>query len=237
MNIKRIISKCRKAWDTATLKAQVSYSQAGEDIIIKYLFDSLKIVRPTYLEIGTNQPLVGNNTYLFYVNGSRGVCIEPDQSLIEIIKSKRPKDTVLNIGIGLSKTSSAPFFLFPPHVNAWNTFSEEEALIRKAQSGINFTIVDVPLEPLNAIIEKFFPKAPNFISIDVEGLDLEILKSIDFERFAPDVICVETISFAFTGHTAIKDGEISKFMECKGYFTYADTYINTIYCRKNLFKK
>ena len=62
MNLIRFFGKCKKAWHIITLKAKATYSQSGEDIIIQYLFDSLKIDKPTYLEIGTNQPLVCNNT-------------------------------------------------------------------------------------------------------------------------------------------------------------------------------
>ena len=77
---------------------------------------------------------------------------------------------------------------------------------------------------------------PNFISIDVEGLDLEIVKSLDFERFRPEVFCIETISFSID-NTEKKLGEIPAFLHSKGYITYADTHINTIFCDAALFRK
>src|SRR5258705_4996225 len=131
MNIKRFIGKCKKAWHIVTLKAKATYSQAGEDIIVQYLFDSLKIEKPTYLEIGTNQPLVCNNTYSFYLKGCYGVCIVPDENMVDLIEHKRPNDIVLNIGIGLTDSPDATFYLFPPHVNGWSTFSKEEAIVRE----------------------------------------------------------------------------------------------------------
>lgn len=234
MNLKRFLSKCRGAIKILTAKAKVSYSQVGEDIIINYLFNSLNIKNPTYLEIGTNQPVMCNNTYFFYNQGCRGVCIEPDTQMYEIIKKKRPNDTVLNIGIGLSEIEAAPFYLFPDLLNGWSTFSEEEAIIRQKESGIQPKKLTVPLKNINTIIEQNFTKCPNYISIDVEGLDLEILKSLDFNRFRPDVICVETISFSIDNTEEKLDNTID-FMHSKGYFTYADTYVNTIFCKKELF--
>ncbi len=236
MDLIRFLGKCKKAWHVITLKAKTTYSQSGEDIIIQYLFESLKIDKPTYLEIGTNQPLVCNNTYGFYAKGCYGVCIEPDKNMVDVIKRKRPDDVVLNIGIGLTDKDDATFYLFPAAVNGWSTFSEEEANIREKETGISFSTVQVGLKRVNAVMEQYFKPWPNFISIDVEGLDLDILHSIDFEKFKPEVICVETITFGYLNNTAEKIESISEFMHSKGYFTYADTFINTIYCRKEVFK-
>ncbi len=237
MNLKRFLGKCKKAWHVITLNAKASYAQNGEDLIVQYLLDSLKITKPTYLEIGTNQPIGCNNTYNYYLKGCYGVCIEPDKNMVDIIKAKRPRDIVLNIGIGAGEASAAAaFYLFPKDVNGWSTFSKEEALIREKETNIGFETMQVPLVPINNIISEYFKPHPNFISIDVEGLDLEILQSLDFEKYKPEVICVETITFGYLNNTEEKISGISEFMHSKGYFTYADTHINTIYCRKDAFK-
>jgi FkbM family methyltransferase len=235
MNLKRFLGKCKKAWHIITLKAKASYAQAGEDLIVQYLFDSIKIEKPTYLEIGTNQPVLCNNTYNFYIKGCYGVCIEPDKNMVDIIKARRPNDIILNVGIGTTESQNAVFYLFPTVVNGWSTFSEEEALIRKKETGIDFTVVQVPLTSINTIIRDYFKPYPNFISLDTEGLDLDILNSLDFEKFKPEVICVETITFGYLNNTEEKISGISEFMHSKGYITYADTHINTIYCRKSVF--
>lgn len=236
MNVKRFIGKCKRALDIIKMRGWASYSQVGEDMIVNYLFTSLNITKPTYLEIGTNEPVTCNNTYFFYNKGSKGVCIEPDINMYDIIKKARPRDTVLNIGIGLSDNASAPFYLFPGHLNAWSTFSEKEVVIREKDSGMKAKKVTVALKTINGIIEGYFDKCPNYISLDVEGLDLEILKSLDFERFRPDVFCIETISFS-TKNEEEKLPEITDFMHSKNYFTYADTHVNTIFCRNELFNR
>ncbi len=235
MNLIRFLKKCMKGIDVVFLKAKASYSQTGEDVIVEYLFDSLKMQHPTYLEIGTNQPKICNNTYSFYKKGCKGVCIEPDIEMVSVIKKQRPNDTVLNIGIGITDQQDAPFYLFPGLMNGWSTFSKEEADIRKNDTGLGYKVLSVPLKNINSIMETYFSTHPNFISLDVEGLDLQILQTIDFSKHKPEVICVETITFGYLNNTEKKITAISEFMHSKGYISYADTHINTIYCRKDLF--
>jgi len=235
MNLKRFLKKCGKGIDVIFLKAKASYSQMGEDVIIDYLFNSLKISHPTYLEIGTNQPKICNNTYGFYNRGCKGVCIEPDIEMVKAIKQQRPGNTVLNIGIGISDQAVANFYLFPGLMNGWSTFSKEEADIRKKSSGLDYRVTPVPLKNINTIMKNYFNPYPNFISLDVEGLDLEILQSIEYDKFKPEVICVETITFGYLNNTEKKITAINDFMDSKGYFVYADTHINTIFCRSDLF--
>src|SRR4051812_20379104 len=117
MNLSRGIRKIKKAFDTLSLKSKVSYAQSGEDIIVDYLFTSLGIVYPSYIDIGANQPVKGNNTYLFYLKGCKGICIEPDISLIAGLKKTRPKDVILNIGVSTTKAGQADFYYFEGHYN------------------------------------------------------------------------------------------------------------------------
>lgn len=237
MNFKRFLGKCRSAINVVGLNAQPSFSQVGEDIIINYLFNQLEIIHPTYLEVGTNLPVRGNNTYYFYNKGSRGVCIEPDPELYKIIVKKRPGDVVLNIGIGLSNIQSASLYVFPAGYEGWNTFSEKEAKIRESESGIKVKkAVKIELRNINDVISAHFNNCPNLISIDVEGLDFKILQSLDFNRFRPEVFCIETISFS-TKNKEEKLTYIIDYLNTKGYFSYADTHVNTIFCRTDLFER
>ena len=151
------------------------------------------------------------------------------------IKKTRPNDKVLNIGIGLTTEQEADFYLFPNELNAWSTFSKQEADFRSLETGIDYIIKNVTLKGINEIIEHNFDKHPNFISIDVEGLDLEILQSLDFVKYKPEVICVETITFGYLNNNEKKINSIQEFMLSKDYAVYADTHINTIFCRKDLF--
>jgi len=237
MNLQRFIRKCKAGLYIVRTKAKASFSQAGEDQIVSYLFNALKIINPTYLDVGTNHPLSGNNTFFFYNRGSKGVCIEPDSNLFKLIKKYRPRDVTLNVGIGIDYKDMAELYIFPDPYSGWNTFSFEEAKYREQESGIAIAKKEsITLLTINSIMEKYFNPHPNFLSIDVEGLDLEILKSIDFNRFMPEVICAETITFS-TKNEETKINDITDLLGSKGYFVFADTHINTIFCRTDIYKK
>jgi hypothetical protein len=75
-------------------ESQMGYSQFGEDLILSHLFYQLDIKKPTYLDIGANEPRYISNTYFFYLKGSRGVLIEPNPFLYKKLKSMRPRHCV-----------------------------------------------------------------------------------------------------------------------------------------------
>ena len=220
-------------------KEYLSFAQAGEDRVLKFLFMSMGISRISYLEIGTNNPIDINNTYLFYLDGSRGVCVEPNPNLIANIKKKRPGDTCLNIGIaGDQRESTLDFYIFDESDSekGLSTFSKEEAEHVANTTHIKIAEVKkIPVTPVSTVLKEYFPeKAPDLVSIDVEGLDLEILRSFDFTVCRPKAICVETVNFT-VNHKKTKNRDIISFMESQGYFVYADTGINSIFADKALF--
>jgi FkbM family methyltransferase len=211
-----------------------SYSQAGEDAVLRFLFADRHVQSISYLDIGTNAPDFGNNTYLFYRGGSRGVCVEADRTLIAAIAKARPEDKVLNVGVSVGDQSEAVLHVFD--VNGMNTFDEEEAR-RRAASG-KYRVTDritVKLVQINDIIRDNFPRHPDLLSIDIEGLDLAVLQSLDFDRYPIPVICVETCRYS-ENHVRPKNPAIAAFMVTKGYDVYADTYINTIFVRRAWFQ-
>lgn len=210
-----------------------SYSQAGEDAVLRNLFKDYGKSKITYLDLGTNHPTYGNNTYLFYLKGSTGVCVEADATLIGRIKNMRPKDHVIHAGVSIGGAAKAEFYIF--NKPAYNTFDKTEADNRIAQSVLKLIRVDqVPLITINKLIRENFNPYPDFISIDIEGLDLDVLKTLDFEKYPIPVICVETCTYS-TNHIRPKDISILDFMRTKGYDVYADTYINTIFVNSNWF--
>jgi len=222
----------RRIFDFAV--PQVSYAQAGEDMVIDFLLEGVGI-QPTYLELGTNHPRFGNNTYKFYRRGCHGVLVEADPSLIPCIRKARRRDKVLNVGVSAHEETVKKFYIFS--CPSFNTFDEKEALGREKTSAAKITaVVDVQLMSVNTIIEKNFERFPDFLSIDIEGLDLEVLKSINFEKHPIPIICAETCSFSDT-HIKPKDKAIETFLTSKGYFVYADTYVNTIFVNERWFQR
>lgn len=211
--------------------AKISYSQCGEDLIVRFILNDLGKSAISYLDIGAHHPTYINNTALFYKTGSRGVSIEPDPFLFERIAAERPKDVNLNIGIGGQPiTSEADFYILSE--KTLNTFSKEEAerCVSYGNKKIE-KVVRLPLVPINEIIQQHFHPVPDFVSLDVEGYDIVILKSFDFEKYRPKVWCIETLTYT-ENKTERKIQETIDYMISKDYFVYADTYINTIFVDK-----
>jgi FkbM family methyltransferase len=210
-----------------------SYSQAGEDAVLKFLITDKKLREVKYLDLGTNIPDFSNNTYFLYKMGNRGVCVEANKSLIGHIREIRPEDKVINAGVSISDQKEADFYIFKE--SGLNTFDKEEAEKRASFGSYKILeVVKVPLISVNRVIEENFRSYPDFLSVDIEGLDLAVLKSLDFNRFPIPIICVETCIYS-ENHIRPKDEKISDFLKTKGYEVYADTYINTIFVNKNWF--
>jgi FkbM family methyltransferase len=208
--------------------AQKSYAQGQEDVIVASLLQRLGIDQPSYLDIGAYHPVELSNTYLFYQRGCRGVCVEPDPSLAAEIMRQRPRDVCLNVGVGVDQTAAADFYVMSDR--AFNTFSKVDAEKCQASGRARIErIMSTPMRTINSIIEECFPAAPNFVSMDVEGLDLAILRTFDFALSQPEVFCVETLSYT----EAKKPGDILDLMIAHGYFVYADTVNNTIFVHRS----
>jgi FkbM family methyltransferase len=209
--------------------ANLSYSQSGEDVICNLLFESMGTHPSTYLDIGAWLPQAQNNTYLFYLRGARGVLVEPNIAMIPELRFHRPEDTVLNIGIGLKEEKEADYYCLTNE--QLNTFDREEAE-RLAKDGMKIErVLKMPLQSINQVIEAHFHgKAPDFISIDVEGLDCAIMKTLDFKRFRPKVICAETpIPVPLDTNS-----ELTQFLSQHDYAARAVTFPNMIFVDKRL---
>lgn len=213
-----------------------SYAQAGEDRIVSFIFAYLQNREAlTYLDIGAYHPTQINNTYLFYEHGSTGVLVEPNVDICKLLREVRPNDTVLEAGIGITAQREADYYRMTEP--SWNTFSKEEAEHQEKVTNGRIRIrevVKMPLLDINQVMaEHFDGKAPAYVSIDAEGIHFEILKSIDFSRFRPKVICIESL----VSGTARKIPEIGEFMKAKNYVERGATFVNSIFVDQRLLDK
>ena len=207
---------------------KLTYSQTGEDILIDFIIAAKKIKAFSYLDIGANDPVHINNTFKFYQQGYKGVCIEPNPYIFSKLKKKRPKDICLNIGIADKESAEADFFIMQSPM--LNTFSKTEAeeLEKNKQSKIK-EIIKVPLQTVESVIDQYFEgKAPVFINLDVEGLDEIILKGFPFNKYRPYIFCIETVNYTDDASSE-KRSEIMDLMRANQYKPFADTYHNTIF--------
>lgn len=210
--------------------AHSSFSQAGEDLLIRFAFRFLNITRPTYLDIGAHHPTSLSNTFIFYQNGSRGVCIEPNPSLAKLFRRKRPYDTVLEVAIGPSKGETVLHVISD---SSLSTTSPTQAEYFSGTSKHNITQeIHVPTRTIMDVIAEYFPTtSPDLISLDIEGMDFEVIQSFDFTKCRPPVFCIETLTYD-EKKAVRKIPEIIEYMLTCGYFVFADTYLNTIFIDK-----
>lgn len=204
---------------------RISFSQSSEDIIVQNIFRLKGINKPSYLDIGCNDPFYISNTALFHLNGSQGINIDANPILIEKFNRFRPN--AININIGISHQEAEQDF-YVMKDNTLSTFSTEEYEKMKLAGKEIHEIKKIKLQSIQSILTKynagFFP---DFLSLDVEGFDLQILKSIDFSISFPKVICVEAAEFSPFGMGKRKT-EIIDFLIEKGYFEFANTNLNAI---------
>ncbi len=209
-----------------------SFSQQGEDLILYHLFLGFpEIKNPVYLDIGANHPFRFSNSAKFYFSGSKGFLVEPDPELAQLLRKKRKRDTVFENGIALDKEKNLDFYLF--EANTLNTFSKEEAERCKKMGYKLRAVKKIPLMTINELMEKV--GLIDLLSLDVEGFDEAIIKSLDFKKYRPLCICIETLSFE-TEKKPEKNYGIINFLIKQNYFVFADTYVNTIFVDKVLWE-
>jgi FkbM family methyltransferase len=207
----------------------ISYAQQGEDLAIAsvFLHTRADFAKLTYLDIGAHEPIVNSNTFLFYPAGARGVLVEPNPALTPKLRETRPGDQVLEVGIGAGgKDEEADYYVIEGD-GQLNTFSKEQAdAIAKARgpSAIKQVLKRQLVDVNRVIVEHLGGRAPDLLSIDTEGLDLAILRTLDFARFRPRVVCAETSEV-----DGSVDQELIDLMRAKGYDVRGGTFVNTIF--------
>lgn len=208
------------------------YSAYGEELLAQawFEFNGYDLSTLTYLDIGAAHPFHLSNTYLFYRYGAKGVLVEPDPDQVEVLRQRRPLDTVVSAGISFD-TQRGSAKLYQMNLPFFNTFSSTQAAYvlessKGWKSEHQLTLikeVDVPMIPIDEIIEEYMAGvAPDYLSIDVEGHDLDVLKSLDLERFKPKIICIEP-----SNKTHIFD----EILIPHGYSLMAKTPDNALYMR------
>lgn len=163
-----------------------SFSSLNEDNIIDWLTGYKKL--GTYIDIGANHPDHNNNTKLFYDRGWRGINIEPDKAGYLLFEDTRPDDINLNTGVGTGEM----VYFEGASTAAGNTFNEEEAEKRNLRAGQK-----IKLMPLSEIFKANKLTSVDFISIDVEKFEDNVLESNDWNKYKADVLCIEGFSYPY----------------------------------------
>ncbi len=172
-----------------------SYAQNHEDVLLARLFP--RGLTGFYIDVGANDPLHNSITKYFYDLGWKGINIEPAHEPFERLVTARERDINLNIGLS-DKPGTLTFFEFPPEVVAASTFSATQAEWHR-DNGIPSVERTVEVKTLADVCEEHVVGATiDLLSVDVEGLERQVLEGADWSRWRPRVVVVEATQPATT---------------------------------------
>ena len=204
-----------------------TYSQEGEDMVLQRIFENKQ--NGFYIDVGAHHPKRFSNTYCFYQKGWKGINIDPMPESMKLFKKLRPRDLNLEFGIA-EKEGILKYYIF--NEPALNSFSKSLSSERnKTQNSYYIKkVINIEVKPLYKVLDTFLNNQKiDFLNIDVEGLDLQVLKSNDWSKYRPKIILVEILKSSL--HDIDKD-PIVEFMKEKKYFIYAKQ-VHTVFFKDN----
>ena len=168
----------------AKFKPRLAYSHWGIDLIITKLLNSKN--KGIYIDVGCHHPFLNNHSYLLYKSGWEGINIDIDYNSIDMFNFFRKSD--VNIQTAVTDHKGEVDLFFYHNRAAKNTISKEFGSDAKEQKKINS-------DTLNNIIEnsKFKDSKVDFVSIDVEGNEMNVLNGFNLKKYKPKLILLEFI--------------------------------------------
>ena len=166
----------------------ISYAQNGEDVVLARAFDPDHT--GFYIDIGASDPVVDSVTKHFYDRGWNGINVEPASLVASELRTARPRDLTLELAIG-SQSGKQLFYELPREMTGCSTFSESLAE-RYRGEGYEVIAHEVSLKTLAQLCEEHTAgRSIDFLKVDVEGAEAEVLAGADFSRFRPRIVLVE----------------------------------------------
>jgi FkbM family methyltransferase len=219
MNIKTFLIAFYKAFISPS-KPKKSYSQYAEDLIIQSYF-SRKLKNGRYVDVGCHHPRRGSNTYGLYRKGWSGILIDLEECKVKANQMARRRDQVI-----LAAVSDKEEWL---DIYSDKKFSTNTTIKRQDDQDGKSLIGRIKTQTLTKILkENHFPTQFELLSIDVEGVDFEVLKGLDLKIYQPEIICIENWK-ALSGIDGILGSETHQYLIKQNYQLVALTGLSTIY--------
>ncbi|HVI44790.1 MAG TPA: FkbM family methyltransferase [Chitinophaga sp.] len=204
-----------------------AYSSEGEDLILKRIFEHKR--EGIYVDVGAHHPFRVSNTYLFYRRSWSGINIDPMPGSKALFDKYRPRDINLEMGVSVKKQQLTYFIFNEP---ALNTFSEDK--VQEYTQNPGYRVIrerKIDTWPLSDILDAYLQQNSgiDFMTIDAEGLDMDVLRSNNWKRYRPDYILVESDPHELFNNW---QSELLPFMREMEYDIFAKTYYTCFF--KNL---
>jgi hypothetical protein len=202
--------------------ARTCYSQEGEDMILRRALKKRK--HGFYVDVGAHHPFRFSNTYMLYKKGWRGINIDAMPGSMRLFDRYRPRD--INLETAVAETpGNRIFYLFADP--AVNTCDEQQAQESLRQGVPLVEKKQLRSRRLEDILDQHLPAATpiDVMSVDVEGLDLQVLKSNDWTRYRPRLLLVERLDLPFPD---LLEDELYLYLKEQQYELYART-VNTLF--------
>ncbi|ACU59775.1 FkbM family methyltransferase [Chitinophaga pinensis] len=205
-----------------------AYSSEGEDLILKRIFDNK--TNGIYVDVGAHHPFRVSNTYLFYKMKWTGINIDPMPGSKALFDKYRPQDVNLEMGVSATRQQLTYHIFNEP---ALNTFSPDK--VEEYTQDPKYQVIKekkIETWPLAEILDHYLPKGRSidFLTIDAEGLDMDVLRSNNWQKYRPTYILVESNPFLLSD---MDNCELGQFMQQAGYAIFAKTYYTYFFKNMN----
>ena len=199
----------------------LSYAQNLEDYHLSLAFAGQ--TTGTYIDIGAGHPIADNVSFWFYERGWRGIVVEPQPELAALYERLRPRDLAVRGLVG--RHGGEIDFYAVERLHGLSTTVERLAKKAKAY-GVDYQTVRMPVTTLADLCERHDLGSIDFLKIDVEGGEGDVLFGGDWKRFRPKVIVAEAVA-PVSSEPAWQEWE--PFLLAQGYrFVLFDT-VNRFY--------
>lgn len=212
-----------------------TFSQEGEDLLLRAFSNLYAKDKGFYIDIGAFHPVAGSNTKCFYDKGWRGINIDPNPQNITKFKELRPRDINLPLGAG-DQNTTLNYYYFGPNKSI-NTF--DATLAKRFSKTFNLPLPKpqkVVVRAVNEILAQHLPKGQtiDFLTLDVEGFEMRILKHWDFDKYRPSYILVEDLAMEGkilneASWQQLQQSAQHKLLSQKGYHFKGKTALTLLY--------
>jgi FkbM family methyltransferase len=202
----------------SSMQPSLCYGQNGEDLILNRLLDGQ--ARGFYVDVGAHHPVRFSNTYLFYKRGWRGMNIDAMPGSMKKFCELRPRDINIECGVA-GDAGKLVFHCF--NDSALNTFDAAEAAFKNKPPYALIDTIDVSVERLDVLLARHLPAGQqiDFLSVDAEGKDEQVLRSNDWIRYRPRLILAETLR---TDMLRLHECPVVQFLQSVGYTIVSKAY-------------